>query len=102
IVPGVRGAYLTAHPRLALRHDGKAETCDKDALGQQHVTHAYGRGRLSYDYRHNWRLARERLEPGFLDRRAEVAGVIPKLLHSVRMTGKEVHRGERTGCHCGW
>src|SRR6267378_338232 len=89
-------AELTAHTRLPLRYDRKAEPCHKDAFVQQHVTHFYGGGRLAHDYWDDWGLSRERLEPGLGDRRPEITGVVAELLHQLRVVLQMVDRSEGT------
>src|SRR6202171_2058236 len=94
-------AELTAHTRLPLRYDRKAEPCHKDAFIQQHVTHFDGGGRLSYDYRDDWGLAGQRTEPGIGDRLPEIPGVVAELLYELRIVLQMVDRTERTGRHGG-
>src|ERR1700682_437420 len=94
-------AELTAHTRLPLRYDRKAEPCHKDAFVQQHVTHFDGGGRLPHDYWDDWGLSREGLEPGFGDRRPEIASVVAELLHELGIVLQMVDRAEGARCHCG-
>src|SRR3977135_1307433 len=93
------GAELTTHTRLPLGNDRKAESRHKDAFIQQHVTHFDGGGRLPYDYRDDWGLSRQWLEPRFGDRAAEVARVVAQLLHELGMVLQPPDRSECAGCH---
>src|SRR6476659_8003890 len=77
-------AELTAHPRLPLGHDRKAEPRHKDAFVQQHVTHFDCGRRLTHDYGDDRRLSRQRLEPRLGYRAPEIARVVPELLHELR------------------
>src|SRR6267143_6676739 len=94
-------AELTAHTRLPLRYDRKAEPCHKDAFIQQHVTHSYGGGRLAHDYWDDWGLPRKRLEPGLADRRPEITGVVAELLHQLRIVLQVVDCSECARGHSG-
>src|SRR5438552_5439658 len=78
-------AQLTAYARLPLGNDRKAESRHKDAFIQQHVTHFNGGRRLPNDYRDDWGLPGQRLEPSLGDGSAEVAGVLTQLAHQLRM-----------------
>src|SRR5215210_2255051 len=91
------GTELTTHPCLALRNDRKAEPCHKDAFVQQHVTHLYRGRRLPDDYRDDWRLARQWLEPRLGDRSPEVTCVVMKLPDQLGITLELANRAKRTG-----
>src|SRR5215210_8082878 len=95
-------AELATHARLALRHHGKAESRYKDAFLQQHVTHLYGGRCFAYNDRYYWRLARQRLEPGFGYLSAEIADVFAQLGHSLRMRLKKTNGAERAGRDGRW
>src|SRR6202022_2964768 len=94
-------AELTAHTRLPLRYDRKAEPCHKDAFVQQHVTHFDGGGRLPHDYWDDWGLSPEWFEPGLRDRRPEITCVVAELLHQLRIVLQMVDRAERARGHGG-
>src|ERR1700681_2020175 len=94
-------AELTAHTRLPLRYDRKAEPCHKDAFVQQHVTHFDGCGRFTHDYRDDWGLSRQGLEPGLCDRLPEIAGVVAELLDQLRIVLQMVDRAQGTRRHGG-
>src|SRR5712691_6234131 len=88
---------LTAHTRLPLRNDRKAEPCHKDAFIQQHVTHFDGRRRLPDDYSDDRGLSRQWFEPGLGDRASEVARVVVQLLHQLWVVLQLADRCERAG-----
>src|ERR1700716_3350208 len=94
-------AELTAHTRLPLRNDRKAEPCHKDAFIQQHVTHFDGRRRLPHDYRDDRGLSGQWFEPSLRDRAAEVARVVVQLLHQLGVVLELPDRSERAGGY-GW
>src|SRR3981081_3892890 len=88
-------AELTAHTRLPLRYDRKAEPCHKDAFVQQHVTHFDGGGRFAHDYRDDWGLPRQGLESRRRYRTPEMTGFVAKLLYQLRIVFQMVDRAER-------
>src|SRR6266571_4904440 len=92
-------AELAAHARLTLRHHRKAESRNKDAFLQQHVTHLYGGGRFPDDDWDDRRVAGEGLEPGFNDLLAKVTHVFAQLSHSIRVRLEETDGSECTRCN---
>src|SRR5687767_15967677 len=95
-------AELTAHTRLPLGHDRKAEPCHKDAFLQQHVTHLYRGGRFPHDDGYDRGLPGERLEPRFGERRPEITGVLAQLPDQLRVVLEMPDRSESARCDGGW
>src|SRR3954464_1645841 len=93
------GTELTAHTRLPLGNDRKAEPRHKDAFVQQHVTHFDCGRRLAHDYRYDRGLTRQRLEPRLRDRAPEVARVLTELLYQLRVVLELPYRRERARRH---
>src|SRR3979411_2871613 len=89
-------AELTAHTRLPLRYDRKAEPCHKDAFVQQHVTHFDRSGRFTHYYRDDRGLSRQWLEPRLRDRRTEITSVVAELLHELRIVLHVLDSAQRT------
>ena len=75
IVSRVRRGDLTAHARLALRHDRETEPGHEDALVEQQFAHLDRRSGLAHDDRNDRRLARERREARLHDALAVAARV---------------------------
>src|SRR6059058_3444208 len=93
---------LTAHTRLPLGNDRKAESRHKDAFIQQHVTHFDGGGRLPHDYGDDRGLARQRFEPRLGDGAAEIPGVVAQLVDQLRMVPELPYRAERARRYRRW
>src|SRR6266566_4998768 len=95
-------AELTAHTRLSLRYDRKAEPCHKDAFVQQHVTHFDSGRRFAHDDRDDRSLARQRFETRLGDGAAKITGVIAKFLDELRVVLEMLDCAERARRDRGW
>src|SRR2546423_7149505 len=95
-------AKLTAHARLPLGNDRKAESRHKDAFIQQHVTHFDSGGRLTHDYGDDRRLTRQRFEPCLGDGAAEKPGIVAQLVDQLGMVLELPYRAERARRYRRW
>src|SRR5437763_698355 len=91
---------LTAHTRLPLRNDRKAESRHKDAFIQQHVTHFDCRRRLPYNYGDDWGLSGQWAEPRLANGPAEISGVLPELVDQLRVVLQLPYGTQRARGHC--
>src|SRR5256714_14062294 len=94
-------AELTAHARLPLGNDRKAESRHKDAFIQQHVTHFDGGRRLAHDYGDDWGFPRQRFEPCLGDGAAEITGIVAEFVDQFGMVLELPYRPERAGRYGG-
>src|SRR3954469_17262812 len=92
---------LTAHTRLPLRNDRKAESRHKDAFIQQHVTHFDCRRRLTHDYGDDRGLSRQWLEPRVADSLAEIGRILAELVDEPRVVLELPDRTQSTRRHRG-
>src|SRR4051812_47475348 len=72
---GVRRRYLDADAGLSLRHHRIAETDHIDTALEQLIGHPTRQGRVAEHHRQDWVLSGLELEPGSLQRGAELASV---------------------------